>query len=427
MADPQPPDPPPDAHTLNRLQRLYGDHDVDFPRPSETEAGNGRNGENAAARSAPQEAPPERATLAPSAKAPGNATPPPPINEIAPQTASKKREPVRLVAAEHTRDAARKPNVDALKAASAVVVERLKSFQPVDLATLPAEVQRSLACMRSCSDDAISRDTSLAPSKEMGHDLRLLRFLIGAKWDPGKAAEDYVSVLKQRRDLKVDVLRNRVVAANPNFFELGSDDLAEIHFHPSSAAAEARMPRLWVRPNGAGLHTLLRHKQGHLLVCDYAPDFARISAVGEAAWHETELAFNELQILVLDELSHRSGCLTMSCKVTDVLNRESALASSLNPVNPWASKGEKQFKASGALMKNLYPTVVFKWFMVNLAKAWKGKVKWAVDNFGGRSAYKMFVCDADFHKEVLAEANASQLPSQLGGQLPAAAFAETSS
>ena len=43
----------------------------------------------------------------------------------------------------------------------------------------------------------------------------------------------------------------------------------------------------------------------------------------------------------------------MVARVTDVLNRESALASSLNPVNPWASKGEKQFKATGALLKAL--------------------------------------------------------------------------
>ena len=112
-------------------------------------------------------------------------------------------------------------------------------------------------------------------------------------------------------------------------------------------------------------------------------------------------------------------------KVTDVFNRESALASSLNPVNPWASKGEKQFKATGALLKSLYPTVTFKWLMVNLGKSWKGKVKWAIDNFGGRSAYKMMVYDSEFVQAVLAEADPSQLPKQFGGLLPEAAFAES--
>ena len=102
----------------------------------------------------------------------------------------------------------------------------------------------------------------------------------------------------------------------------------------------------------------------------------------------------------------RSSSWIGMCKVTDVLNRESALASSLNPVNPWASKGEKQFKATGALCKALYPTVVYKWLMVNLAKSWKGKVQWAISNFGGRSAYKMFVYDEEFKAEVLAVSTA---------------------
>ena len=114
----------------------------------------------------------------------------------------------------------------------------------------------------------------------------------------------------------------------------------------------------------------------------------------------------------------------MVARVTDVLNRESALASSLNPVNPWASKGEKQFKSTGGLLKALYPTVIYKWLMVNLAKSWKSKVKWAIENFGGRSSYKMFVYDNEFQPFVFAEAEPTQLPKQFGGLLPAAVFAE---
>jgi len=75
-------------------------------------------------------------------------------------------------------------------------------------------------------------------------------------------------------------------------------------------------------------------------------------------------------------------------------------------------------------MKALYPTVIYKWLMVNLGKSWKGKVKWAVDNFGGRSAYKMFVYDEDFRSALLAEADASQLPQQLGGLMRASTFAK---
>ena len=86
--------------------------------------------------------------------------------------------------------------------------------------------------------------------------------------------------------------------------------------------------------------------------------------------------------------------------------------------------GEKAFKATGALMKALYPTVTFKWFMVNLAPNYKGSVQGAIKNFGGRSAYKMFVCGADFGELVSASVDPAMLPEQLQGKLPAALFAK---
>ena len=100
--------------------------------------------------------------------------------------------------------------------------------------------------------------------------------------------------------------------------------------------------------------------------------------MGPDAWNDAELAFTELQMLVLDELSYRSGNLIMACKVTDVSKREKALVKSLLP-NPMAPASEKQFKTTGALMKSLYPTVVFKWFMLNLHPSYKGKVEYAIE------------------------------------------------
>ena len=98
--------------------------------------------------------------------------------------------------------------------------------------------------MRRRADEAIERDVARA-LYEMGHDLRLLRFLIGTKWDMGKASEEYVSALKQRRDLKIDTLRDRIVAANARFFQEGGTALDEIHFHPSSEAVSRKLPRLF--------------------------------------------------------------------------------------------------------------------------------------------------------------------------------------
>ena len=75
-------------------------------------------------------------------------------------------------------------------------------------------------------------------------------------------------------------------------------------------------------------------------------------------------------------------------------------------------------------MKALYPTVIYKWLMVNLGKSWKGKVKWAVDNFGGRSAYKMFVYDEDFRSAPARRSGRVALPQQLGGLMRASTFAK---
>ena len=249
----------------------------------------------------------------------------------------------------------------------------LKAFAPLDLRALPDEIQRALAYIR-----AKGKETGVVPSKEMGHDVRLLRFLIGQKWDAMLAGKEYADALKKRKQLSIDTeLRDKIVGANAAFFG-GGASLEALNFHPASAKSAELMPRIWVDPRSGPPFTLLTNRTGHLLVIDQAPDFNQLKAVGPEAWHGAELAFTELQMLVLDELSCRSGNLIMACKVTDVSRREQALVKSLLP-NPMAPASEKQFKTTGALMKSLYPTVVFKWFMLNLNQSYKGKVEWAIE------------------------------------------------
>ena len=142
---------------------------------------------------------------------------------------------------------------------------------------------------------------------------------------------------------------------------------------------------------------------------------------GKENWDAAELDFTELQALVLDELSSRDGVLRMVCKVTDVEGREGALAKSLIP-NPFAGKGEKQFKETRGNMKSLYPTATYKWFMINIKPSYAGKVQGAISSFGGRSAYKMIVCDTNYKAVLEAEVDKSMLPSQFGGSLPASCF-----
>ena len=68
---------------------------------------------------------------------------------------------------------------DAFKTATGTVDASLKAFAPLILTTLPPAIQLTLSWMRKGKEEAIARDVSLAPSPEMSHDLRLLRFLIG--------------------------------------------------------------------------------------------------------------------------------------------------------------------------------------------------------------------------------------------------------
>ena len=106
---------------------------------------------------------------------------------------------------------------DDYKAAVSELDATLKSFAPLQLTSLPRPIQKAVAWMRKEKDQAILKDKSLTPSAEMAHDLRLLRFLIGSKFDPVKATDEYISALKKRRDLKLDSLRDQVqcIASQP--------------------------------------------------------------------------------------------------------------------------------------------------------------------------------------------------------------------
>lgn len=62
--------------------------------------------------------------------------------------------------------------------------KEMKAFAPLKLSNLPDEVQRALAYIRLKAVESGSK-----PSAEMDHDVRILRFLIGQKWDVKAAGE----------------------------------------------------------------------------------------------------------------------------------------------------------------------------------------------------------------------------------------------
>ena len=332
------------------------------------------------------------------------------------------RAPLVLVAPENEMTTRPDKNGLEFKAAQEELTNVLKAFEPVNVRTLPPVIQRTVAWMRSERDSAIAKNRGLEPSPEMAHDLRLLRFLIGAKWDPSKGIEMYLKALQERKKLKIDQMRDEMVGANGLFFGGRAETLHEIYFHPQAQRSAQLMPRLWADTRTPGEYRLLRDKSGNLVVAEYAPDFKKVEELGCDAYAATELEFNELQVLVLDELTVRDGILRMACRVQDSFGQEKSLGASMLP-NPFAGKGECAFKASGESSKALYPTVVFKWFMVRISDSYRGTVQSAITSFGGRSAYKMIVCGSDFSAQVFSTIDRPQLPAQLGGTLPAELFA----
>ena len=56
-------------------------------------------------------------------------------------------------------------------------------------------------------------------------DIRLLRFLRANSWNCKDAAKEYVEALRWRSERRMDEVRNKIVMANPDFFENGGSSL----------------------------------------------------------------------------------------------------------------------------------------------------------------------------------------------------------
>ena len=235
--------------------------------------------------------------------------PPPPSASAAPSAPSAPSEkkvhgPLVLVQPQNN-DRTTKPDPKSAdyKEASEALQNQLKAFTALDVTALPPVIQRTLAWMVAQKDAACKKNAAIAPSAEMGSELRLLRFLIGQKWDPYKASEEYLKVCNERKKLGVDSMRNQMVAENEAFFNGSSDSLQQIYFHSQAKRSAALMPRLWVDTREEGNYMLLRDKANHLVIAEYAPDFDKVSELGPDNYNATELAFNELQVRPVDARS----------------------------------------------------------------------------------------------------------------------------
>jgi len=270
-----------------------------------------------------------------------------------------------------------------------------------------------LAYMRWRRDEAVSSDASLAPSVEMGSDLRLHRFLVSTQWDSQAAADAYVQALRWRRDRCMDAVRDRVVAANPSFFQNGADHLDTLYVGEDDAAVQAVQPRTFTREVDGGKHALLFDKIGNLVIveCPGLVDNQGIMALGAAKWTASFFGSNELTVLLLDELSRRQGRIILTCKIMDMTG--------MKLVNPFASKeekeGERAAKDAGSQVSAAYPTTTFKMILLNLPGAsMAGPIVKAIAP--ARSAKKFIF--AKSNDELKTFVDAASLPRKLGGELP---------
>jgi len=357
------------------------------------------------------------ATVEPAEEAPAELTAPTEPLAAAPVAEPATSEPVAAgasdaVAAPPTEDPA------SLAASTAAELTDLMLACKLSVTCIGPYLRGLLDAVRAHADAAVAKDPSLAPSEEMGADLRLIRFLGANKWLAAPAGAEYVKALQLRKKRGLDELRSAILAANPAFFGGGSADLQCIYVHEASRAVNGASPRTFTDVRTDGPHRPLLDRQGNLLVieCPGCTDYAAISAVGVAAWEREFLSFNEMRVLLIDELSRRSGKLQLTCTVMDMSHL------SVMP-NPFAPRAEKEAKKAASeasdVTKAVYPTTTYKTYMINLSdstlKIGMPALKAVMP---ARSAAKLRTYGHDFKEQLAEDVDAANLPQRLGGELP---------
>jgi hypothetical protein len=305
-----------------------------------------------------------------------------------------------------------------LAASSAAELSTLLLECKLSVTSISPFLQQLLKEMRAAIDAAVKVDASLAPSEEMAGDIRLIRFLNASKWDSASASTEYVKALHLRKEHRMDELRAKILSVNQCFFVSGGDELECIYLHEKSRAINEITPRTFTAALKGGPHRPLLDRCGNLVVieCPGAIEYSTVAALGMAQWKLEHFTFNEMRVLVLDELSRRSGKLKLTCTVMDMTGL------SLVP-NPFASKLEKEAKKAATGMsevtKAVYPTTTFKTYMINLSETTAKMAGPAIKAFvPARSAAKLRIFSHEFKAALLEDVDAANLPERLGGELP---------
>lgn len=297
--------------------------------------------------------------------------------------------------------------------------EKMILEEPVQLKDFTAVHERALAYMRWRRDRAIAEEPHIAPSAEAARDDRLWRFLIAKQFDALAAGNMYVDMLRWRHRSGMDAIRSALLAANPLFFEDGSDTLQAIYLSEDDRRMlEEVYPRTWCKTASSGGdadHEPLYDRHGNLVYIE-APAYVAwpdVAAAGSEAYSIAALRGIELLQLVLDELTKRTGRLVLTSRVIDLLD--------YRVVNPFKGskekEGERIAKEVGRPFSECYPTTTYKNFLINAPAA--NIIKPLVTMFvPARSAKKTVILGSKFAEELHRECDPSNLPAKLGGKLP---------
>lgn len=257
-------------------------------------------------------------------------------------------------------------------------------------------------------------------------------------------------------------MRERLIAANPNFFAQGSSRLQALFLSDIDRETDLIYPRTFAleadAADSGGGYELLTDRAGNMIYieCPGAvnmPDVYALEGRLPGAYAKAVHQNQELQQLVLDELSLRQGVparlpssaplslrtflfvaywappmtelacprhratvragrLVLVLRVLDMLG--------VQMIKMWQSKsdkeGERIAKEAGKPFADAYPTTTYKNFLINLPAA--GAAAPIAKAFvPARSAKKLVLLGSSFEKELHKEADPAKLPRRLGGAL----------
>ena len=166
-------------------------------------------------------------------------------------------------------------------------------------------------------------------------------------------------------------------------------------------------------------HVPLLDRRGNLSVfeCPGAADYAGIVKLGAERWGEAYLWHMELRVLMIDELSRRTGRLALVTTVLDMSLFKTSLV--MGGASRTEQEGFKTWKSLGKLVSLGYPGQTHRQFFCNSPGGWViSSLFTALAPARSKKKLVFIANKRDVPKTLLIHIKPESLPRRLGGQLP---------